>query len=63
MHRYVRFVTEEARNHEFCAITNGVDGTILHDDSLVAHHQGFQRLDDTTEVGFLGLGKIMRWSQ
>jgi hypothetical protein len=32
-------ITQQSWYHEFCTITNCVDGTVFHDDSFVSNHQ------------------------
>jgi hypothetical protein len=44
--------SEETGKHELRTVTNGVDGRVLDDKTLVAGQQGLEGSDDSTEVGF-----------
>ena len=47
----VGFVAKETRDHELRAVANGIHGTVLHDNPLVANQERLKRADDTTQVG------------
>lgn len=48
----VGFVAQQTGNHQFCTVTDGVDGTVFDDNTLVADEQGLERSDDPPQVGF-----------
>jgi hypothetical protein len=43
-------ISEETWNHELSTVADGVNGTVLDDDSLVGSEKGLERSDDLSEV-------------
>lgn len=47
----VGLVSKETRDHELCAVADGVDGRVLDDEPLVTSEERLERSDDASEVG------------
>lgn len=50
--RDVCFIAEQSGNHQLGTIADRVDSAVFYDDTLITNEQGFQRANDTSQIGF-----------